>query len=83
MPVSENETAMSRGRVPSYLRRQMSQFMSSLLCRRRRFAEAQLVLLQRNGSFSSLFPSHYLHLLFSSAVSSFCADLFFSVVFCV
>jgi hypothetical protein len=53
MPVSENETAMSRGRVPSYLRRQMSQFMSSLLCRRRRFAEAQLVLLQRNGSFSS------------------------------
>jgi len=53
MPVSENESAKTRGRVPSYLRRQMSQFMSLLLCRRQNSAEAQHILLQSNGSFSS------------------------------
>lgn len=31
MPVSENETALSRGRVPTYMRRQLNDLMAVLL----------------------------------------------------
>ena len=47
MPVSQDETALSRGRLPSYLRRQVHQLISVLLDQRARrgITENQLCLL--------------------------------------
>jgi hypothetical protein len=54
MPVSENETAISRGRIPTYLRRQQIHLTTSLLLsHRQNFAESQLELLRNNSTVNS------------------------------
>jgi hypothetical protein len=61
MPISENETAISRGRIPTYMRRSLIDFLSVILGSNARCRRISNLLLQNCSLVSSLSAIMHLH----------------------